>query len=140
MKDMYQIFDESFANLDNLIEKSSYTNCYNIAKDLTRISTLADYKDGILITEVLEKIFNEIEPLLLEYKIPEKDSNALKEELKKYVGLLSQSYKDENKTKVYEILKELRSVATQFQFQCWNILERKPGGSGYRRFVRTEVD
>jgi len=135
MKDLYQIFDESFQAMIALAGKSSYINCFNISVDLTRMSVQSDFKDGIFISEILENIFQQIGPLFDQYKIDEKDVKLIKEQVCEYLVLLSKVYRDEDKTKAYEVLRDLRSMTSQFQFKCWNYLENKRGSS-LKRFSR----
>ncbi len=127
MKDIYQIFDENFKVLIEMTEKMNLVNCMNTALDLTRVSTLADFKDGLFVSETLENVFSQVGPLLDQYNIPEVEGKQIKEKMHQSMILLSQNYKANDKAKLYEILRDLRSVATCFQFKCWNSWERKRG-------------
>jgi len=125
MKDIYQIFDENFKVLIEMTEKMNLVNCMNTALDLTRVSALADFKDGLFVSETLENVFSQVGPLLDQYNIPEEDRKQIKEKMYQSMILLSQNYKADDKVKLYEILRDLRSHATCFQFKCWNYWERK---------------
>lgn len=127
MKDIYQIFDENFKVLIEMTEKMNLLGCMNTSVDLTRIATMADFKDGVLVSETLEGVFTQLGPLMEQYDIPEAERKQIKEKMHQNMILLSQNYKANDKAKLYEILRDLRSLATFFQFKCWNHLERKRG-------------
>ena len=127
MKDIYQIFDENFKVLIEMTEKMNLLGCMNTSVDLTRIATMADFKDGVLVSETLEGVFTQLGPLMEQYDIPEAERKQIKEKMHQNMILLSQNYKANDKAKLYEILRDLRSLATCFQFKCWNYWERKRG-------------
>lgn len=137
LKDIYQIFDKQFENILAMIDQYRFQNCANISVDLIRISTLSDYKDGILISEVLESVFGQIHPLFQEYEISKDEKDSIIVKLCDQISLLSKSYRKDNKEQTYEILKELRSMTTFLQFKCWNIFKRKH--SEPKRFLKKEV-
>ena len=70
MKDIYQIFDDGLLRLSHVNEVGT-EGCFRLARDLTRVATYSDFKQGVLIAEVLEGIFNQIGPLFERYNIPE---------------------------------------------------------------------
>ncbi len=120
-----------------MVDQANFKNCSNISVDLIRLSTMAEYKDGIFISEILESIFEQIAPLLEGYDIPKDERTSIIAKLHEQISLLSKSYRNDNKEQIYEILKELRSMTTLLQFKCWNILKRTQ--SEPKRLVRREV-
>lgn len=137
MKEIYQIFDEQFENILEMINQSSFQNCMNISVDLTRISTLAGYNDGILISEVLESVFGQTSPLFQEYDISDAEKDSITTKFHEQICLLSKSYRNDSKGQIYEILKELRSMTTLLQFKCWNTFKRKHPEP--KKFLRREM-
>jgi len=127
MKDIYQIFDENFKSLIEMTERMELLNCRNTSLDLIRVASLADFKDGVFIIESLESIYTQVGPLLDQYDVPESDRKQIKDQLYQSIVLLSQNYKGNDKAKLYEILRDLRSFATNFQFKCWNYWNTKKG-------------
>ncbi|MGH2574311.1 MAG: hypothetical protein ACRD92_08950 [Nitrosopumilaceae archaeon] len=138
MKDVYQIFDESLNTIRQFIEAYKFDNCTTIASELIHVTSMADYKDGIFISEILETIFSNISSLFGSYEINDDDRKLIKEQLKDQMGLLLKSYRDEDKAKIYHIVRDMRSMATQFQFKCWNMMTEKSEPE-IKRFVRRQM-
>lgn len=115
VKNLTQIFDESLNNILSIVNDKNYYSCIKISNDLITISVQSDYKDGIFIAEVLDGVFSQIYPISDEYQIDEEYQNNIKDQLKKQLELLLSSYKDGDKNKIYNALKDLRSVATVYQ-------------------------
>ena len=135
MKDIYQIFDENFETLARFVGKTGFKNCFNIVADLNRISTFSDFRRGVLIAEILEGVFSQIDPLLKQYDIPDTDRKQMEDKISQNIVLLSSTYKNDDKEKLYEILEDLRFTATAFQFKCWNNWKRKKGDPDRSRLV-----
>lgn len=124
VKDVKEIFIEELENIQNLLEHRNYTASARTAHSLITIASYAQHNDGIFVAEVLESIFTQLEPLFLRYKISTDTQNNINESLKKQFKLLLNSYKDMNISKMYESLKELRSVTTTFQLMVPTRFER----------------
>jgi len=135
MKDVYQIFDESFATILRFLENAQYDNCYKISSDMTRIASVSEFTDGILVSEILESVFSQLSTLFGSYKIDEVGGKLIKDQLKEQISLLSKNYRIDDKNKVYPILRDLRSMVTQFQFKCWNTMSEKVEPE-FKRIVR----
>ena len=125
-RDKFEIYDAVFQKLDALIEKSMFTNCYSMCSDLTRYSSISNYTDGLLISEILEGIFSQLNDVFERYKIPESEQCTLTTKMKDGIQKISMSYKDEDKNPVYDGLKNMRNDATCFQMKCWNSFSHKP--------------
>ena len=137
MKDIYQIFAENLETLAGFVGKTGFKNCFNIVADLNRISTFSDFRGGVLIAEILEGVFSQIDPLLKQYDIPDTNRKQMEGKISQNIVLLS-SYKNNNKEKLYEILKDLRFTVTAFQFKCWNNWKRKEDDLVNSRLVRED--
>ena len=126
MKDIHQIFDDGFQRLAKL-DEVGFRGCFHLAADLARVATYVDFKQGVLVMEVLEGIFNQVGPLFETFDIPEKDGKYIKDKIAQGVVSLSSVYgKDALAT--HDILAELRFAATDFQFKChttWRRLEQR---------------
>ena len=141
MKDLFKIFDEHIETINKLVEEPNFLGCETIATDLITISVMSDFGDGILIGEVLEAVFSQISPLFVRFEISEKEQNAIKNKVKEQITLIGKSYNKEDKRNLYEALKNLRSLVTEFQFKCWKTIKRKKeaeGILGIRRRLRRE--
>ena len=116
MKDVHQVFEDGFQGLSRL-DEIGFRGCFYLATDLTNIVTYLNFKQGVLIMEVLEGIFNQVGHLFETYNIPEKEGKYIKDKIGQGMLSLSSVYrKDASAT--YEILTELRFAATDFQFKC----------------------
>lgn len=127
MKDTYQIFDEGLQRIAKT-DSIGFENCFRIAADLIRVATYSDFKQGVLVAEVLEDIFNQVGLLFERYDIPENDKTYIKDKIGDGVSMLSSAYRNDH-NKAYEILADLRFAATKFQFKCfttWRRLPRQP--------------
>jgi hypothetical protein len=87
---------------------------------------MSDFRDGVLISEVFESVFDQIAPLFDQYEVSEEDRSVIKEKVKEQVAIVAKSYGIENKIELYEALKNLRVVATDFQFKCFKMMKPKP--------------
>jgi len=125
MKDLFAVFDESFELIRKLLDEHNFSGCSSIATDLITFSMMSDFTDGVLIGEVLESVFDQIAPLFERFEVVEQERNTLKERLKEQVGLMSKSYRMENKTEVHESLRNIRVAATAFQFKCYRTMKPK---------------
>ena len=119
MKDIYQILDEGFQSLSRL-DEVSFNNCLHIAVDLTRVATYSDFKRGVLITEVLEGVFDQVGSLFEQYSVPKEDEKQIKDKIRQNIASLSSVYKNNDEAQLFKILADLRFAATSFQFHCYN--------------------
>ena len=126
MKEMFQIFDESLATIQKLIEDKNYEGSSSISTDLITISVMSNFRDGIMIGEVFEGVFDQISPLFRAFEIGAEVHALITKQVIDQVALVGKSYKNENKERLYEALRDLRSIATQFQFQCIKTMKAKP--------------
>ncbi len=133
MKDVYQVFDDGFQNISRF-DETGFKNCFYIAADMTRIATYLDFKQGVLVAEVLEGIFSQVGPLFEYYVIPNDDKKRIKDKIDQGVALLSSAYKNDDMAKLCEILTDLRFAATSFQlksFTHWKQVKKdRPEFSG----------
>ncbi len=121
---MYGVFDEHLETMTHLVENEAFKNCFNMSKDLTHISTLANFKRGVFVAEVLEGIFSQVGPLFTRYIIPESDKNKLKNQIHEDILKLSSAYKSSDVVSLYEILENMRFIATSFQSKCTSLFKR----------------
>ena len=128
MKDVYQIFDDGFQNMARL-EELDFKSCLNIAHDLIIIATHFDFKYGVIIAEILEGIFAQVEHLYEHYQIPMDDTKQIKQEISQGIVLLSSTYRNNDDVRVYNILADLRFAATKFQYNCFTYCKHIPASS-----------
>jgi len=125
MKEISVVFKEKFTDLTNLLKEKRYENCLSIAKDMTKISATFELKDEVFISETLEGIFDQMDDLMDEYEVPEKDKDALADALLKHMQEFVKHYESKNITKVYDELKEMRYTATIYQLAGWHKYKTK---------------
>ena len=118
MKDVYQILDEGFQSLSRL-DEISFNNCLHMAIDLTRVATYSDFKQGVLIAEVLEGVFSQVGSLFEQYDVPKEDGKQIKDTIRQNIASLSSVYKNNDEAQLFKILADLRFAATSFQFHCY---------------------
>ncbi len=124
-KDKFEIFDTNLQQLNSLIEKNSFVNCYRTCTDLTRYSAMSNYTDGLIISEILEEVFSQIHRVFTEHSIPDDEKHIIESELKNGIDKIKGSYKDEDKNSLYDGLKKIRNDATHFQLKCGNNFPHK---------------
>ena len=116
MKDVYEIFADELQRLTGP-DDIGFENCFQIVPDLARIVAYSDFKQGLLVAEVLEGIFSQVEPLFNRYNIPENDATDIKNQIGQGLSLLSSAYRNDYGA-AYEIPADLRFAATRFQFRA----------------------
>lgn len=124
MKDSEQVFNEGLQRLTQL-DEVGFEACFRLASDLTRVATYSDFKQGVLIAEVLEGIFNQIGPLFEAYDIPENEIRDISDTINQGLSQLLSVYTDD-RSAAFEILADLRFAATKFQFKCYTTWRRLP--------------
>ena len=125
VKDAIQVFDEGLEKIIKLIDSKNYTSCQNLATELITVSFHSEFDDGVFIGETLEGIFDQIDDLTMMFEIDENYQNDIKEQLNKQLTLLVKSYKDKDKNKTFEALRQLRSIATRYQLSSPNKFSRR---------------
>ena len=122
----YNVFDECLTKIENIIENKQLINCYRQCADLTGYSALANFKDGLLISEILEGVFMQLNNVFDNAEIPESEQKQFLAKLKSNISQIKSTYKEDDKNNLYNALKEIRSTATYFQINCWTTLPNKP--------------
>ena len=126
MRSNHEVFDSRLDMIENIIEKKQFMNCYRICNDLTRYSILSDYQDGLLISEVFEGVFSQLDILFDRTNIPEPAQKLILTDLKNNIVEVKNVYKNNDKTSIYEALKKIRNTTTCFQIDCWSKFPNKP--------------
>ena len=54
MKSIFDVFNEGFEEITRMVGQGNYKGSFVYSSNLTLFSTLLDYEDGILISELLE--------------------------------------------------------------------------------------
>jgi len=136
MKDLFQVFDENFDMIQRLLDQQNLAGCSSISTDLITISRMSNFEDGVFIGEVFESVFDQVSPLFDQYEIKAEDRDSMMQSFKEQVALTQKLYKDQDKTELYNSLKKLRNVATEFQFKCWRTMKLGPAAKELRALMR----
>ncbi len=116
MKSIFDVFNEGFEEITRMVEQGNYKGSFVYSSNLTLFSTLLDYEDGILISELLEGVFSQVGPFAEELN-PE-EIRSINEQLAAQMKIIAGSYRAEDKNILYQALRDLRSIATKFQIKC----------------------
>jgi hypothetical protein len=116
MKSIFDVFNEGFEEITRMVGQGNYKGSFVYSSNLTLFSTLLDYEDGILISELLEGVFSQVGPFAEELN-PE-EIRSINEQLAAQMKIIAGSYRAEDKTILYQALRDLRSIATKFQIKC----------------------
>ena len=116
MKDVFDVFDEGFEEITRMVGQGNYKGPFVYSSNLTLFSTLLDYEDGILISEILEGVFSQVGPFAEE--LDAKEIGFINEQLAAQMKIITDSYRAEDKNILYQALRDLRSIATKFQIKC----------------------
>lgn len=120
MKNTIEIFDEYLRLIKNMLEQSNYYGCTRIARKLTTVSTMSGFKDGVLISEVCEGIFDQLDDVVKRYKVDEEKLKKIDKLLIELTNTLVEVMKNDSKEKLYEVLKEMRYSVTEFQINSFD--------------------
>ncbi len=116
MKDVFDVFNEGFEEITRMVGQGNYKGSFVYSSNLTLFSTLLDYEDGILISEILEGVFSQVGPFAEE--MDAKEIGSINEQLAAQMKTITGSYRAEDKNILYQALRDLRSLATKFQMRC----------------------
>lgn len=116
MKDVFDVFNEGFEEITRMVEQGNYKGPFVYSSNLTLFSTLLDYEDGILVTEILEGVFSQVGPFAEE--LGAEEIRSINEQLAAQMKIITDSYRAEDKNALYQALRDLRSIATKFQIKC----------------------
>ena len=116
MKSIFDVFNEGFEEITRMVRQGNYKGSFVYSSNLTLFSTLLDYEDGILISELLEGVFSQVGPFAEELN-PE-EIGSINEQLAAQMKIIAGSYRAEDKNILYQALRDLRSIATKFQIKC----------------------
>ena len=116
MKEVFDVFDEGFEEITRMVGQGNYKGPFVYSSNLTLFSTLLDYEDGILISEILEGVFSQVGPFAEE--LDAKEIGCIDEQLAAQMKIITDSYRAEDKNILYQALRDLRSIATKFQITC----------------------
>ena len=125
MKDVIQVLDEKLDSIIIMIGEDHLHGCFTTSMDLSRFSTLAEYDDGIFISEIFESVFSQIGPLFETFQISEDDKKQLLSAITKQIVCIKNSFQKDNKEELYLGLQQLRSIATKFQIKCYETVKEK---------------
>jgi hypothetical protein len=118
MKDVFQVFEENLGLILKSLENDNYDGSSSISSDLISTALLAGFSDGVFIGEVLEGVFDQVSPMMSRFELSEEDKQGLRGAIRNQVELIANSFKEEDKNRLYSALREVRTVTTQFQFKC----------------------
>jgi len=116
MKEVFDVFNEGFGEITRMVGQGNYKGSFVYSSNLTLFSTLLDYEDGILISEILEGVFSQVGPFAEE--MDAKEIGFINEQLAAQMKIIADSYRAEDKNILYQALRDLRSIATKFQITC----------------------
>ncbi|MCK9299429.1 hypothetical protein HL657_07790 [Methanoculleus sp. YWC-01] len=116
MKDVFDVFNEGFEEITRMVEQGNYKGPFVYSSNLTLFSTLLDYEDGILVSEILEGVFSQVGPFAEE--LGAEEIRSINEQLAAQMKIITDSYRTEDKNALYQALRDLRSIATKFQIKC----------------------
>ena len=113
VKTMWQIFDEWLEEVLVLVDDENYASCGSMTSE--RISTFcfADFEDGVLVAEVLEAVFLQLNHVCSEHDIDDKFRKNIHDTIKDDLVRIQQAH--DNKENMYDALKKIRYNVTQHQ-------------------------
>jgi hypothetical protein len=117
MKDFDTIFIDSLKDIIGLLEKRDFESAFNSVAPITHYCNFSGDAQGVLISEVLEGVFNQVGPIIDTFQIPEKDVDDLTSDLLKSYNTLITALSKKNKADIFEAIVSIRFIATQFQLK-----------------------
>jgi hypothetical protein len=116
MKDVFNVYSEGFEEVARMVAQGNYKGAFVASSHLTLFSTLLDYDDGILVSEVLEGVFSQVGPFAEELETEE--TRSTNEQMAAQMKIIADAFRAEDKNALYLALRDIRSTATKFQIKC----------------------
>ena len=116
---MKEIVKDRLETVLDLAKEEKYHGCFIAAQTLTRFSWTAKLKDELLISEILETLFKEMDILVNTYEMQAEVKQELKGEITDGLAKLVAAYPEKNPSVVYNCLRDLRYSATSYQLHVW---------------------
>jgi hypothetical protein len=113
MREIFNVYNEGFEEIARMVGQGNYKGAFVASANLTLFSTLLDYDDGILVSEVLEGVFSQVGPLAEDLETEE--VRPTNEQLAAKMQVVTDTYRAEDKNALYQALRDIRSIATKFQ-------------------------
>jgi len=115
MKDYRAVIEENFLTMREMVEVYNLRAAFTIVSDLTKVCTLFDDEDGIIIMEVLEGIFSQVGPIFEKYELSENIKSEFTSIAVVELDKLIENYKSNNQIEIYKSLRYIRSISTKLQ-------------------------
>lgn len=115
MKHYQAVIEENLSTIQEMVKIYNFRAAFNIVSDLTKICTLFDDEDGILIMEVLEGVFSQVGPIFENYEISENIKNEFTSITIGELDNIMENYKSNNQNEIYKNLRSIRSISTKLQ-------------------------
>ncbi|HIJ07251.1 hypothetical protein [Methanocalculus sp.] len=115
MKDYQAVIEEDFFTIREMVKVYNLRAAFNIVLDLTRICTLFDDDDGIIIMEVLEGVFSQVGSVFDNYDVPENLKTEFASNVVEELDKLIENYKSKNQIEIYKNLRHIRTISTKLQ-------------------------
>lgn len=118
MKDFKESFLEKLSEIPLQFNTSNFRGCRILSTDLIAVSNFVNFFDGVLIGEILESVFENLNALNDKYEIEKEELMELNELITNIVGLVNNSnlsINEKNKIKLYDLLKDFRFKVTGMQ-------------------------
>jgi hypothetical protein len=119
MKDVSTVFNENLNSMVGMLDSGNIKGCFFISSQLTMLSYLSEYREGVMISELLEGVFSQIGPVLDGYAFEATEKSRILNEIKVPFKEIIENYQKGDKNKLYSAMKDLRFRATDLQIQCW---------------------
>jgi len=111
-------FKENLGSILKHLGESNFRACSNVSTDLIRTSEFVGFPEGVLVGEIFESLFDNIQGVYRMFDVDEKEISDLKEEITTLIEFLIREFpfsSNEAKATFYEKIVGVRYKATQFQ-------------------------
>jgi len=120
MKDYPEIIAGKFASLEELISREAYEEAFRTTRTLTRIADSSEHCDGVLISEVMEGLYNQINDTFTSYEVTEDDRKNIQKLSLEHTRMLGKLFNTNDKLKIYDTLCGFRYAFTHIQLRYWD--------------------
>ena len=127
---MEDVFGTYLNSMKEMVESKNYDSCISRTLDITTVSLHFDYETGLLISEVLEDVFGQVNNAIQERIIDFTIQTSVNDELSQHLDSILKSYRKNDKNDLFNALVKIRSAATRFfyySFDCPKISETPKG-------------
>ncbi len=118
MKDAKIVFTNKVGDIQKNLESANYSVCHRISSDLVKFTWNLELEDEVFISEILETVFDNLVDIS-DHAIPKEIRDKINLDISEKIRFLVEAYNAKDPNQLYESLKQLRYITTEYQLNVW---------------------